>query len=342
MTEKQRPGKFLSLRSLLFQLGFWTLSYFVILRIFTREYDNGTVDVIYTFLFHIPLVILVYLNLFLAIRLLNKSRYFLYGMAATALLPLGILLNYFVFDILGELFFEGYYFISMLTDWDLCQYFLVYIIVSLLLLLSKNWFELREKQAILETEHKAIQLESLRAQLNPHFLFNSLNNIYSLISPSDSNGREYLIKLSDTLRYMLYETGKEKVSLAEDLRYLRNYIELECLRLEDNAEIDISVDLDAKEFKIAPLIFMPLVENVFKHLEKAKSKIKIYLELRGSTIILRTENSFNKGPDEKTSGGIGIANTKKRLDLIYPNQYSLTSKLTDNFYHSELKIKLDR
>jgi len=340
MIESPEQNKVLSVRSLLFQLGFWTLSYFVILRIFTREYDNGTVDIIYTFLFHIPLVILVYLNLFLVKILLNKSRYFLYGILAIALLPLGILLNYFVFNVLGEFFFEGYYFISMLTDWDLCQYFLVYIIVSLLLFLSKNWFELKERQAILETENKAIQLENLRAQLNPHFLFNSLNNIYSLISASDSKARGYLIKLSDTLRYMLYETGKEKVSLAEDLRYLKNYIELECLRLEEDAKLDISVDLDAGDYKIAPLLFMPLVENVFKHLDKSKSRIKIQLELEESTIILRTKNTFNKDTHEKKSGGIGIANTKKRLDLIYPDHYSYTSSQEDSFYYSELTINL--
>jgi sensor histidine kinase YesM len=342
MIKTPEQSKALSVRSLLFQLGFWTLSYFVILRIFTREYDNGTVDVIYTFLFHIPLVILVYLNLFLAKLLLNKSRYFLYGISAVALLPLGILLNYFVFNILGEIFFEGYYFISMLTDWDLCQYFLVYIIVSLLLFLSKNWFELRERQAILETENKAIQLESLRAQLNPHFLFNSLNNIYSLISPSDVKGRDYLIKLSDTLRYMLYETGKEKLSLTEDLRYLKNYIELECLRLEEDAEIDISLDIDAKDYKIAPLLFLPIVENVFKHQDKTKSRITIQLEMEESTIILRTKNTFNKERNEKNSGGIGISNTKKRLALIYPQQHSYSYGQTDNFYHSEIKIKLVR
>lgn len=342
MTRISGNSNLFSLRSLIFQSGFWTLSYFVLLRIFTREYDNGTVDVIYTFLFHIPLVILVYLNILFVEKFLNKSRYLAYGILSIALLPIGLFLHYLVFNILDNVLFPGYYFITLLTDWDLCQYFLVYIIVSLLLLLSKNWFELKERQAILETENKAIQLESLRAQLNPHFLFNSLNNIYSLISPSDSRGRDYLIKLSDTLRYMLYETGKEKLSLEEDLRYLKNYIELECLRLEDDAEIDVSVDIDAKDYKIAPLLFMPIVENIFKHLDKANSLIMIHLEMQESTIILRTRNTFNKEANENNLGGIGISNTKKRLALIYPQQHSYSYGQTDNFYHSEIKIKLVR
>lgn len=316
---------------------FWTVSLFVLFRIFTKEYFSGTVDYIYTAIFHIPLFIVVTIHIKLINNFLFKRNYLVYLISFIGLCILGVVLHYFIFDIVAPIVLNDFYFISM-PNIEIAQFILAYLLVSLLLTLSKKSFELREKQHELETENNQTQLTNLKAQLNPHFLFNSLNNIYSITGKENKEARNYIIKLSDALRYMLYKTGSETVLLSDEVDYLDNYVELEKLRMESDAKITFIKSNSDRSLRIAPLILLPFIENCFKHCDKSDAYINIELKTKNNMLLLTCEN--NKTEREHKDGGIGLVNSKKRLELIYPNKYDLQIKESEVMYESILKIEL--
>lgn len=320
-------------------LLFWLLSFFVLYRIFTKDYNNGTVDLIYTLLFHVPLLYAVLINTRIVNLYFNKKKYIHYSVIVLLLIASGVFMHYILFDLLADLIFPGYYFISMFSYFEIAQYLLAYILISLMIKLSLNWFELREKQNELERQNQMVHLTNLKAQLNPHFLFNSLNNIYSISNISDKQARSYIIKLSDALRYMLYRTADDKVNLNEELHYLENYIQLEKLRLEEDAHLSFKTDVDKEDYEIAPLILLPIIENCFKHCNKEKIWIEITITVNENILLLEAKNTIDQS-SESDVGGIGLNNLKKRLELIYPDNFAWETAIHGNIYVSSLKIKL--
>ena len=316
---------------------FWFVSFIVLFRFFTKEFYIGKVDFIYTAIFHIPLIIIVTGHLFAIEKYLFTKKYFHYSTVVIFLLVMGILMHYLVFDNLAPILLSDYYFISMPTV-EVSQYVITYLLVSLLLALSRNWFELKEKQFQLETENNMTQLNNLKAQLNPHFLFNSLNNIYSITSKENKEARNYIIKLSDALRYMLYKTSSDTVQLKDEIEYLENYIALEKLRLEREAKIEFIKIKINEELKIAPLILLPFIENCFKHCDKSNVFIKISLSSQNNNLELICEN--NKSNDFHKDGGIGLVNSKKRLELLYSDRYKLVISDSKTIYKSILNLEL--
>jgi len=240
---------------------FWALSFIILHRLFTIDYNNGKTDVIYTLVFHIPLIVIVYINYYVINKFITNKKYWLYFISFIILFGIGTGLHYLLFDHLVDYVFPGYYFISMYSLIEISQYILAYLVASLLFKLSKDWFDLKDQQLNLQKENHQVQLTSLKAQLNPHFLFNSLNNIYSMTSTDVKKGREHIIKLSDALRYMLYKTNDERVPLENEIEYFSNYIELEKLRLEEEANIEVSLPKEFNGLQIAPLILLPFIEN---------------------------------------------------------------------------------
>jgi LytS/YehU family sensor histidine kinase len=195
--------------------------------------------------------------------------------------------------------------------------------------LARGWFRLQE----IEKEKTLTELKALKSQINPHFLFNSLNNIYSLARRHSDLVPEKIIQLSDLMRHLLYESDVEFIKLSREVDMIKNHIELQRLRTskEDNIELNVAGDIENK--KIAPLLFLPFVENSFKHGLKSginNAFVRINIEVAGSILNFEIEN--NKGmnvPVEDTRyKGIGIENVKKRLELIYPGLHKL--KIWDN------------
>lgn len=328
-------------RKILLVSIFWAMSFMIVFRIFTREYNNGAVDFIYTLLFHIPLIVVVSLNYLLIRYLIDKKHYLFYLATIPILILTALGVHYLVFQFLGGLLFSGYYFISDLSIYEVIQYYMVYIVASLLIILSYNYFKLTEKQTRLENKNREVQLESLKAQINPHFLFNSLNNIYALSSNVSSQSRSYIIKLSDALRYMLYRTNNEKVELIEEIDYIRNYIDLESLRLEYNAKLSVNIDIKDSGYMIAPLIILPIIENCFKHSSKDLVDITIDIHQDDHDLILNCSNSFDNIMSDFKEGGIGLSNMKKRLELIYPGKHRFKSHISNKRYHTKLALTLD-
>ncbi len=323
-----------------FHCIFWISSFVILYRLFTVDYSNGFVDILYTAVFHIPLVIIVLINYRIIDLYFLTSRYLVYAIFLVFLTIIGIALHYAIFVYLVDYILPGFYFIPLGSVLEVAQYNFVYLIVSLLLKISFKWFQLKENQIQLEQENHRNQMAVLKAQLNPHFLFNSLNNIYAMTSTDVSKGRENIVKLSDALRYMLYKTDSHRVELNSELEYLNNYIELEKLRLESSDSIIIDLPNEENDRKIAPLILLPFIENCFKHCSRSNPEINIRIETSESQLKLHCKNNKRDSEDYQ-SGGIGLTNAKRRLDLIYESNYDLNLTDGNHYYICDLTINLN-
>lgn len=219
----------------------------------------------------------------------------------------------------------------------------------------EDWFELEAQRKALETEKLTAELQFLKAQINPHFLFNTLNNLYYLAFTQSPNTTEVIAKLSQMMRYMIYESNYALVPLSKEIEYIENYISLEKLRL--NNEIPISFEVNdyrhniitkehsAEGVLITPLILITFTENAFKHgvsNNATDAWVKIKLELMENTIFYSVENSLLAQKDEKRNekSGIGLQNVQRRLDLSYPNKYDLEVDESNGKYCVHLKLTL--
>ena len=319
-------------------LVFWSISYLILFRLFTKDYHNGKADIIYTILFHLPLIALVYFNVYLIPRYLLTRKYLIYFASVLVAIAVSMGFHFILFDRISNYLFPGFYFIAYYSVFAILQFLIAYWIVSTLLILSWNWFSLKNRQIKLEQENHIVKLNALKAQLNPHFLFNSLNNIYSLFPPNQKKERDYIMKLSDSLRYMLYETDNDLVLLSSEVEYLENYIELEKLRLQNPEKLIFERRGNLEGYLIAPLVLLPLVENCFKHRNSTNPEIDIFLEMQeNNQLTFTTNNSRN---DEVSIGGVGIKNLKSRLEMIYPNKYQFETKADQGSYSTRLFLDL--
>ena len=327
---------------------FWTVSFLFLVNFFASSNKAGPIDYIYTALFHVSLAAAVYLNFWLLITwLLQKGRYLVYFLAVAALIYAAALLNQATFNYLVDLVLPGYYFISYYDTVDILKFIFVYTALTSLLKLSKGWFMLMQAEQQLmavRQEKTETELKALRSQINPHFLFNSLNNIYSLAMGQSKKTPEAILKLSGLMRYMLYESNEETVPLKRELHFLDNYIELQKLRSDRRSRIEYSREGDPAGKRIAPLLFLPFVENGFKHGIKGDPSggyVTIRLAIEDRNVDLYVEN--NKGRVDRVEkdefNGIGLNNVKRRLDLIYPGKHELDIEESDEKFR--IRIKLD-
>lgn len=197
----------------------------------------------------------------------------------------------------------------------------------------------------LKNEKLDMELRYLKAQINPHFLFNALNNIYSLVYTNDENAAESILKLSEMLRYVTDECQAEKISLAKEIKYIDNYIDFQLMRMENHPNIQFNKEIRNPEFKLPPMILQPMIENSFKHsrLENYKDGY-IYISLiqNEKELVFIVENSQAKTmiSNIRERGGIGVQNVEKRLDLAYGKNYSLKIENNSQFYKVKLHIDL--
>lgn len=219
---------------------------------------------------------------------------------------------------------------------------------STLFKIITDWVrQLREKQE-LQTQTMQSELRFLKSQINPHFLFNTLNNLYALTLKKSDKAPEIVIKLSEMMRYMLYECNEKSVLLQKEVNYIRNYIDLESLRQGQNVQINFQVSGQLSEQQIAPLIFIPFLENAFKHglnNHITEGFVNIHLAVENQQIHFFIENSKPdkipiQQPNRPKSGGIGLVNIYRRLNLIYPGQYDLKIENNPKTYAVDLKLDL--
>ncbi|HAN18205.1 MAG: hypothetical protein A2X13_07525 [Bacteroidetes bacterium GWC2_33_15] len=194
-----------------------------------------------------------------------------------------------------------------------------------------------------EKEKLVAQISSLKFQINPHFLFNTLNNIYATAIDTSPQTADMVDKLSEMMRYTMKETQNDFVPLEEEINYLNNFIELQKLRLESKIKFDYTVEGEFSELQIAPMLLIPFVENAFKHGVNSEqdSNIRISIKANESELhFLVANNKVKTQPDTSEHNGLGIKNTKHRLSLIYPSKHLLTIKETENDFIVSLHINL--
>jgi sensor histidine kinase YesM len=328
---------------------FWTLSYYILLQHFSISNNVSIVDHLFTALFHLSIIVAVYVNLYFLIpRFLNKPNYWKYVISLVVLFLLFYGIHVFTFDHLADFLFPNYYLIVFYDYIELLKYFVVYLGLTSLFVLSKSWIDLAEsKKELAEKEKELIhnELKVLKAQVNPHFLFNTLNSIYSLSLQKSEHTPEVILKLSNVLRYMIYESNEQRVPLKKEISFIQNYIELQKLRTKNPRAIKINIDGKVKDQKIAPLILIVFIENAFKHGVKGDTVnqfIHIDLQVSESEIHFVSEN--NAGSVDETENneyqGLGLDNVRRRLELLYHENYDLDLSKSSDTFTIDFKIRI--
>ena len=217
------------------------------------------------------------------------------------------------------------------------------IALAVALRLSAKWKDLQRQRQELVASQRAVELDNLKSQLNPHFLFNTLNTIYALIAVAPDKAQGAVHRLSGLLRYMLYE-DESKVRLAQEADFIENYITLMKLRL-GGRDVNYSIDLaDRGNDNVPPQLFIPLVENAFKYgvTSDDATPIDIRLYVDGDDVVCSTSNAYSAAPaqEKRPDSGIGLANLRRRLSLIYGNRASFATVIDGNIYKATLRIPL--
>jgi len=233
----------------------------------------------------------------------------------------------------SELFFNS---LINIFIWTIC-------LVAAKLIIDRLRFQ-KYVEAI-EKEKMQNELDFLKAQFNPHFLFNSINSIYGNINKSNSTAREMLLTFSEMLRYQLYECNTSMISIEKEISYIRNYIELQKIRKPENLDIQLQVSEDVRGIMIAPLIFIAFIENSFKYVSNYDGKlneVKISLARSNNQLFFKTFNTKENINGRKVidHGGIGITNVKRRLELLYPGKHALTIQNNDHSFEVTLKLEV--
>ncbi len=208
--------------------------------------------------------------------------------------------------------------------------------------LAYSFIKNQHEKKSLENANLNAEVNFLKSQINPHFLFNTLNSIYSQANSRSEQTAFSVLKLSELLRYMLYDSGEEKVSLEKDIHYIHNYIDLQRIRLSSKVVVDFSVTGNAAGKRIAPLLLITFIENAFKHgiSYSQASAIRIHIRIFEETLTLSVVNPVTE-KDSFAPGGLGLRNVKRRLELLYHDQYQLDIRHQDNLYIVDLKLVLN-
>ena len=216
--------------------------------------------------------------------------------------------------------------------------FLMFLTIPLIILIQ--WYKQSNKIEQLEKEKSNTELSLLKQQINPHFFFNTLNNLYSMSLTKDSNTSEGILHLSDLMRYVIYKGAEKTVTISEEIKYLEDYLKLQSLRIHQNFKLNFEKDITNPDSKITPLLFIILVENAFKHgIEGSENPSFLNLSLKQTehSIVLNCENSFEY--NGLATPGLGLKNLRRRLQLIYPDRHTLDVRKNNDHYIAQLEIK---
>lgn len=215
-------------------------------------------------------------------------------------------------------------------------------VFSIALKMTRSWYKTEAERKELEQSRSEAELQNLKSQLNPHFLFNTLNNIYSLITISADRAQEAVHELSRMLRYVLYESNARYVTIGKELDFVYNYIELMRIRLPEHVEVKTEINILSPDTLIAPLLFITPIENAFKHGVSNNKPSFIHLEINAEAdkVICSIKNSyFPKSEQDKSGSGIGLTNLKRRLNLLYPGKHIFSCVQENEIYYCLLEIK---
>jgi two-component system LytT family sensor kinase len=321
-------------RILLFHLLFWVL-YFISNAFLWQTFDRTYNDTTYYGLTRLPLkIVAVYVNFFLLGQFFFKKKY----VAFFFFFLLNLFLAGFVQTYIST---SGVFNYQTFTQYSLpiCS---VVLFSSIFVVIHQFFVQVKEAKQ-LEIDKIKNELNFLKAQFQPHFLFNTLNNIYSLTFDNSQLAGKSILQLSGLLRYVLYESDGEKVDLQKEINHLKEYIELEKIRFAARMELSFNISGNTSDKKIIPILLIPFLENAFKHASnKLNEKIWVTIDLiiKETSLSFTVENSVfadGKTQVQHSYSGIGLENVKRRLSLLYKD-YTLNHELRESYYHAYLMI----
>jgi sensor histidine kinase YesM len=271
---------------------------------------------------------------------IEKKRYLLYALSLLVILGLGTIFIK-ISDRIILFLIEDFYVLDIASLGFFRVLFFAMFGILYQMILSKR--EADDKNKNLQLEKRETELQFLKSQMNPHFFFNTLNNIYGLTYQKDEKAPKAILKLSEAMRYVIYETQSDRVSLMKELQFINNYIELERLRLVHNDNLIYQNEVNWNSGQIAPMILLPFIENCFKHSnidDDEDSEINISIWIENEKLHLSCGNTVSAKANYK-EGGLGTVNVQKRLDLLYNENYSLHTESDEKSYYIHLQLPLE-
>ena len=322
---------------------------YMLTLLFLDSGEEGFITILRNTLIHVFfLMLIVYVNyLYLIPNYLSKKRFISYLLlllfTAAVVMPIEMVCLYW--NIGGKDNIDAQ--VELLKkQYDHFIFLFLTLIISTILKITKEWFLQQSVQKELENKNLQSELSFLKSQINPHFLFNTLNSLYALTLKKSDKAPEIVLRLSEMMRYMLYKSNEKEVPLEQEINYIQNYLALERTRYGDKARIEFECAGESpSNYVIAPLLFITFFENSFKHgLSQSITEgfVECLLYIEDNNIDFTIQNSKTQEKDERYfQGGIGLVNVKRRLELIYPDKYVLDFHETDEIYLVNLKIDLN-
>ncbi|GGI57314.1 sensor histidine kinase [Winogradskyella haliclonae] len=335
-------------RPLIFNGVLWFLAFLILLFIFSKGKTPITADYIYTVVFLVTVAIPVSINFYVLIpKFLTQERYAIYSILFILNFCLFSFLNTQLFNAILDALFPKYFFVSYLSEANVYLTYGIILIATTLFKLAEDWFYYNTNEnRVLKLQNQQIQtqLSALRAQINPHFLFNSLNVIYAMALEKKEDIKTAIIELSDILRYVIYDSDTERVTLKDELELLKNYISFQKYRGHSENTVDLVVEIEDENYNIYPMLLLPLLENAYKYGfsgDNTADKIQIEFIQNASDFKFRIENTNAnvKNSIDENYSGVGLQNLRNNLNLVYPDTHNLNIEHTDVTFVVTLNLK---
>ena len=305
-----------------------------------QDYSSQQIAAEVTLVKVIDLALMIYLTNYLLIpKLFYKKHYAWFALAFVAMILLSSVIKV---TIIGEILNITGNLKTRIYDNVIPHFFLVIAGAAFKLLYDHS--KMQQRLTEMAREKAEAELNFLKSQINPHFLFNSLNSVYFLIDKENPEARQALHKFSDMLRYQLYECNGDKIPIEKEISYLRDYVDLQRLRREEQDEVQFICSDSVKNFSIEPLLLMPFVENSFKHLSHfsngKKNLVTITADRQNGEFCFSVANTIEYNSTKEPPGGIGLKNVKRRLELLYAGKHQLQISEEGQQFKIDLKLKI--
>lgn len=327
-------------------LLFWVAVFYAWYYFRADDYAGKTTAFRVTLIKVVDLAMMIYVTNYVFVPLLlYRKKYLWFGFAFVSLILLSSILK---MNILGRMLNNPALY-NWSSNWKgrvydnvLPHFFLVTAGVAVKLLF--DYARLQRRMAEIAKEKAEAELNFLKSQINPHFIFNSLNSVYFLIQKENKEARTALQKFSDMLRYQLYEMNGTRIPIEKEVSFLKDYMDLQRLRIDEKYDVQFNLDVSVYGLQIEPLLLTPLMENAFKHVSHHTGQqnfVHVSIGRDNGSLCFKVENSKDdKQASHTSSGGIGLHNVKRRLELLYPGKYDLNVKETTDVFSVHLKIQL--
>ncbi len=330
---------------ILMHIGFWVLwlsrTFYDIISL----YGFHVGEALFMLVYGATQIPMMYFHLYVLVpKLLNRKHYLLYAVTTIALVFLYSYVNYTLLTLIPTNIASirlTDYIHDLNARYDVLEGFFT-LVITYALKYAGQAVSSQNKLLQLQKDNLILELSALKSQINPHFLFNTLNNIYSLSLRKSDKAPEMILKLSDMMRYVLYECNAGAVPIEKEIQFIKNYIDLERLRHGEEVKIDFTLNGNPGINRIEPLLLIPIVENSFKHginQHLEKGFIDIEMEVKDRKLFLHAVNSVQNGKQREDKHGIGLDNVKKRLELLYPQNHLL--KISPSIKTWEVNLELN-